>query len=246
MSKNVSGFLKKLGKINEDTIKIYVPSIKKSIETTPLTLKQQKDLISSALDGLRGALNFSKTLNDIIIKNAGNKDLKLYDKYPFIVGLRKQSLGDAVKTDNGVVSLDDVITNIKNTPLKVKDEHVVVLKTLAVHLKIPTLVEESVIVSKGEQGVNPRDDITKEGIGTLYMLEIIKFIDKLIIEDEEIDFSQIRINDRIKLIEELPLVMYNEISDYINSVNEYLAEILTVDDVTVSIDARFFDTGDID
>jgi hypothetical protein len=78
------------------------------------------------------------------------------------------------------------------------------------------------------------------------MLEIIKFIDKLIIEDEEIDFSQIRINDRIKLIEELPLVMYNEISDYINSVNEYLAEILTVDDVTVSIDARFFDTGDID
>ena len=90
-----------------------MPSIKKSIETTPLTLKQQKDLISSALDGLRGALNFSKTLNDIIIKNAGNKDLKLYDKYPFIVGLRKQSLGDAVKTDNGVVSLDDVIANIK-------------------------------------------------------------------------------------------------------------------------------------
>ena len=69
MSKSVSGFLEKLEKLNEDKVKIYVPSIKKSIETTPLTLKQQKDLISSALDGLRGALNFNKTLNDIIIKN---------------------------------------------------------------------------------------------------------------------------------------------------------------------------------
>ena len=40
--------------------------------------------------------------------------------------------------------------------------------------------------------------------------------------------------------------MYNEISDYINSVNDYLAEILTVDDITIPIDARFFDTGDLD
>ena len=116
MSKHVSGFLKKLEKINKDAIKIYVPSIKKSIETTPLTLKQQKDLISSALDGLRGALNFNKTLNDIIIKNTGNKDLKIYDKFPFIINLRRQSLGNKVKIDKKIIDLDDVISNIKNTP----------------------------------------------------------------------------------------------------------------------------------
>ena len=246
MSKHVSGFLKKLEKINKDTIKIYVPSIKKSIETTPLTLKQQKDLISSALDGLRGALNFSKTLNDIIIKNTGNKDLKIYDKFPFIINLRKQSLGNKVKVDKKIVNLDDVINNIKTIPFKIKDEHVVTLKTLAVHLKVPTLTEESIITSKGEQDINPKDDVTKEGIGTLYMLEIIKYIDKLVIEDEEIDFNKIRINDRIKLIEELPLVMYNELADYIDTINQYLNDILTVDETVISIDARFFDTGDID
>jgi hypothetical protein len=246
MSKHVSGFLKKLEKINKDAIKIYVPSIKKSIETTPLTLKQQKDLISSALDGLRGALNFNKTLNDIIIKNTGNKDLKIYDKFPFIINLRRQSLGNKVKIDKKIIDLDDVISNIKNTPFKIKDEHVVTLKTLAVHLKVPTLTEESIITSKGEQDINPKDDVTKEGIGTLYMLEIIKYIDKLVIEDEEIDFNKIRINDRIKLIEELPLVMYNELADYIDTINQYLNDILTVDETVISIDARFFDTGDID
>ena len=246
MSKSVSGFLEKLGKINEDKIKIYVPSIKKSIETSPLTLKQQKDLISSALDGLRGALNFNKTLNDIIIKNTGNKDLKIYDKFPFIIELRKESLGNKIKVDNTVVNLDDVIDKIKTTPFKLKDEHEVTLKTLTVYLKIPTLSEETVIVARGEQDINPKDDITKDGIGTLYMLEIIKYIDKLVIEDEEIEFSKIRINDRIKLIEQLPLVMYNEISVFIEDVNQYLANILTVDDVTIAIDARFFDTNDID
>tara|TARA_R110002110_G_scaffold79911_6_gene208558 strand:- start:494 stop:1234 length:741 start_codon:yes stop_codon:yes gene_type:complete len=246
MSNHVSGFLKKLEKLNKDTIKIYVPSIKKSIETTPLTLKQQKDLISSALDGLRGALNFSKTLNDIIIKNTGNRDLKIYDKFAFIINLRKHSLGNKVKIDKKIVNLDDVINNIKTIPFKIKDEHVVTLKTLTVHLKVPTLTEESIITSKGEQDINPKDDVTKEGIGTLYMLEIIKYIDKLVIEDEEIDFSKIRINDRIKLIEELPLVMYNELADYIDTVNQYLTDILTVDETVVPIDARFFDTGDID
>jgi hypothetical protein len=246
MSKHVSGFLKKLEKLNKDVIKIYVPSIKKSIETTPLTLKQQKDLISSALDGLRGALNFSKTLNDIIIKNTGNKDLKIYDKFPFIINLRKQSLGNKVKVDKKIVNLDDVINNIKTIPFKIKDEHVVTLKTLTVHLKVPTLIEESIITSKGEQDINPKDDVTKEGIGTLYMLEIIKYVDKLVIEDEEIDFGKIRINDRIKLIEELPLVMYNELADYIDTINQYLTDILTVDETVVSIDARFFDTSDID
>ena len=114
------------------------------------------------------------------------------------------------------------------------------------YLKIPTLSEETVIVARGEQDINPKDDITKDGIGTLYMLEIIKYIDKLVIEDEEIEFSKIRINDRIKLIEQLPLVMYNEISVFIEDVNQYLANILTVDDVTIAIDARFFDTNDID
>ena len=246
MSKHVSGFLKKLEKLNKDTIKIYVPSIKKSIETTPLTLKQQKDLISSALDGLRGALNFSKTLNDIIINNTGNKDFKIYDKFPFIINLRRQSLGNKVKVDKKIIDLDDVISNIKNTPFKIKDEHIVTLKTLTVHLRVPTLSEESIITSKGEQDVNPKDDVTKEGIGTLYMLEIIKYIDKLVIEDEEIDFNKIRINDRIKLIEELPLVMYNELADYIDTINQYLTDILTIDETVVPIDARFFDTSDID
>ena len=113
MSKDVSSFLSKLDELNKEVIKVYLPSRKKTIEVRPLTLKQQKDLISSVLDGLKGSLDFSKTVNKVIVDNTGISDLKIYDKIPILVGLRKSSLGDEVKVDDETISLARVDTNFK-------------------------------------------------------------------------------------------------------------------------------------
>ena len=248
MSKNksVSGFLEKLGKINDDKVKVFLPSLKKTIEVAPLTLKQQKDLISSALDGVKGAFFFNKTLNDIIINNSGNNDLKSYDKLPIIAHLRKHSLGNKVKIDEKIIDLDVAIKNFKTVPLNIKDEHIVELKTLKVYLRVPTLSEENMIFKKGEQDADTDRSSTREGLGLLYMLELLKYIDKLEIEEEEVDFSKIKIKDRIELVEELPLTMYKGISKYIESMNAYTNEIMTVDETVIPIDVRFFDTGEVD
>tara|TARA_R100000988_G_C4005466_1_gene172253 strand:- start:784 stop:1524 length:741 start_codon:yes stop_codon:yes gene_type:complete len=246
MSNEVTNFLQKLEEINDEKIKIFVPSLKKDVETTPLTLKQQKDLIASTLDGIKGLLNFNKTLNDIVISNTGNKEFKIYDKFPFVIHLRKQSLGNKIKQGDTIIDLDNILKNIKKVPLNIKDTKTVTLKNLKVGLRIPTLIEESAILKKGEQDVVVQEDSTKEGVGMLYMLEILKYIENITIEEDIIEFSKIKISDRIKLIEQLPLSMYNEISEYIESVNKYLNDILTVDDIIVSIDTQFFDTSDID
>ena len=118
MSKDVSSFLSKLDELNKEVIKVYLPSRKKTIEVRPLTLKQQKDLISSVLDGLKGSLDFSKTVNKVIVDNTGISDLKIYDKIPILVGLRKSSLGDEVKVDDETISLARVVDNVKNTQFK--------------------------------------------------------------------------------------------------------------------------------
>ena len=246
MSNEVTNFLQKLEEINDEKIKIFVPSLKKDVETTPLTLKQQKDLIASTLDGIKGLLNFNKTLNDIVITNTGNKEFKIYDKFPFVIHLRKQSLGNKIKQGDNIIDLDNILKNIKKVPLNIKDTKTVTLKNLKVGLRIPTLTEESAILKKGKQDVVVQEDSTKEGVGMLYMLEILKYIENITIEEDIIEFSKIKISDRIKLIEQLPLSMYNEISEYIESVNKYLNDILTVDDIIVSIDTQFFDTSDID
>jgi len=244
--KSVSGFLEKLGKLNDEKIKVFLPSLKKSIEVSPLTLKQQKDLISSSLDGVKGAFFFSRTLNDIIINNTGNYELKTYDRFPIIAHLRKHSLGSKIRVDEKVVNIDTAIKNFKTVPHNIKDEHIVSLKTLKVHLRIPTLSEENTLLKKGERDAEVTKESSREGVALMYVLELLKYVDKIVVEGEEIDFDNIKINDRIKLIEELPLTMYKDISKYIEQVNAYTNEIMTVDETVIPVDVRFFDTSGVD
>ena len=231
MSKDVSSFLSKLDDLNKEVIKVYLPSRKKTIEVKPLTLKQQKDLISSVLDGLKGSLDFSKTVNKVIV-----------DKIPILVGLRKNSLGDEVKVDDETISLTRVLDNVKNTQFKLEEDGTVKFKNLTVSLKIPTLKDESVLITKCDQDINNKNDVLKEEIGLLYIFEILKYIDRLTIGEQEVVLSEIRINERIRLVEKLPLTLYKGISKYIEKVNDYVNSLLTVDSSELVIDSTFFDT----
>ena len=239
MSKNVASFLTKLDKLGEKTIEVFVPSLKKKIPTKPLNLKQQKDLISSMLDGIKGTLDFSKTLNRIIIDNTGITDLKIYDKLPFIVSMRKHALGDRA----GSVELQSVIDNIKNIPFNIKDTTTVKKGGIQLVLTVPTLRQENILLTKCEQEIDQEQELAKDGVGKLYIYEIIKYIDSIQIDDDVLEMDDIRINERIKLVERLPLTMYSKISDFIESVNRYNSDVLTVDETEVSIDSEFFDTS---
>ena len=239
MSKNVSSFLTKLDKLNDKTIDVFVPSLNKKVPTKPLNLKQQKDLISSILDGIRGTLDFSKTLNKIITDNTGLTDLKVYDKLPFIVSLRKHALGNKA----GSIELQKVIDNIKNISFDIKDTATVKKDGVQLVLRVPTLRQESVLLAKCDQEIDQDQELAKDGVGKLYIYEIIKYVDSLQIEDSVLEMDDIRIHERVKIVEKLPLSMYSKISDFIEKVNKYNSDILTVDDVEVNIDAEFFDTS---
>jgi hypothetical protein len=218
---------------------VFVPSLNKKVPTKPLNLKQQKDLISSILDGIRGTLDFSKTLNKIITDNTGLTDLKVYDKLPFIVSLRKHALGNKA----GSIELQKVIDNIKNISFDIKDTTTVKKDGVQLVLRVPTLRQESILLTKCDQEIDQDQELAKDGVGKLYIYEIIKYVDSLQIEDSVLEMDDIRIHERVKIVEKLPLSMYSKISDFIEKVNKYNSDILTVDDVEVNIDAEFFDTS---
>ena len=48
---------------------------------------------------------------------------------------------------------------------------------------------------------------------------------------------------RVKLVEKLPLNVYSDISTFIEGINKYNSDLLTVDDKEISIDVEFFDTS---
>ena len=243
MSNNVSKLISKLDKLGDDGIEIFIPSKKKTVTVTPLNLKQQKDLISSALDGVKGTLDFSKILNSIILDNSGAEDLKIFDKIPFIIGLRVEALGTKYVDNGGEIDLQIVLDNIKKHKLQFKEEKLIEYKNLKVNLSIPTLQDENVLLEKGSSDLSAEGHDLKTEVGVLYMLEIVKYIKEVEIDEITIDMSNTKVTDRMNLVEKFPLAIYSEISDYIETVNAYNTELLTVGDNNVSIDSLFFDSG---
>jgi len=246
MSKNVTSFINKLEKLNDTELEVFVPSLKKVVKAKSLNLKQQKDLISTVLDGLKGSIDFNKTLNRIILNNTTVKDLKIYDKIPLLVALRVNSLGTIIKMgDEDPIDLQRVLDNIKSTPFELKDTKVVKHEDLKITLKIPTLRQESLLLNKCEQDVTDAGEGSfKAGIGLIYLIEIVKYIESLEIGEEKIDLEDVRVSERMELVENLPLVVYTEISRFIQEVNEYTNKLLQVDNYEISIDADFFDISD--
>ncbi len=243
MSKNVSSFVSKLEKISDDKSQVYLPSLKKDIDVTSLTIKQQKDLISSSLDGLKGAINFSRTLNKVVLDSTTINDLKIYDRLPIVIGLRKDSLGGKIKSGEEKIDLERIIANIKKIPLEIEDKSSVRYKNLKLNLKVPTLKQENILLNKVEQDIDNESEDLKQGVGLLYIVELLKFIVSLEIDDEVIDFSDIRISERMELVEKLPLSIYNEVSAFIEKINDYNNTILSSDDFELSIDSEFFDSS---
>jgi len=243
MSNNVSKLISKLDKLGDDGIEIFLPSKKKTVTVTPLNLKQQKDLISSALDGVKGTLDFSRILNSIILDNSGAEDLKIFDKIPFIIGLRVEALGTKYVDNGDEIDLQIVLDKIKKHKLQFKEEKLIEYKNLKVNLSIPTLQDENVLLEKGSSDLSAEGHDLKTEVGVLYMLEIVKYIKEVEIDEITIDMSNTKVTDRMNLVEKFPLAIYSEISDYIETVNAYNTELLTVGDNNVSIDSLFFDSG---
>ena len=99
------------------------------------------------------------------------------------------------------------------------------------------------LLKKGASDLKVEDGSYREQVSTLYLLEIVKYIKELEIDEVVVNMPDIKIPDRINLVEKLPLAIYTDISDYIETVSTYNTSLLTVGDNKVSIDSLFFDSS---
>ena len=235
-------FLKKLAEFKTD-LKVYIPSLKKEVDAEPLTLKQQKDIISSAAGGARGSLEFTRGINEAILKNVKANNLRPYDRVPIIVQLRKDALGNSALTDEyEFASLEDVVKNYKNEKADFTDTEEITVDSLKLKLIIPTLKQETDIISKCILELDKIDpDDVSETVGTVFVFELIKYIDRIAIDGAEVAFSDLKIQDRVDIIEKLPLKVYNQLVHFLRQIGKYEANILAVGDSYITIGAGFFE-----
>jgi len=244
MEENVKSFLDKIQELKDTKNKVYVLSTGKQIESSSLTFKQQKDLISTIADGSIGALKFQRIINDIIIANTGNGDLKVSDKLPIIIKLRVDSIGKIYKLDQTDVNLEEILEKFKNLKLKTSD---IIKGAVEVEVEAPTLTQENKVI-QATIDIVKKDGETELGksIGNIYTFEIVKYIKSVKFEDQVLNFQEVPIKDRFKIVDNLPLTINKDIISFIQKIKSDENDVLTVtvDDVekTIDIDVTFFDS----
>ncbi len=241
MSTSTSDFINKLSELKKE-FKVFLPSIKKEVSAKQINLKQQKDIISTAVNGVLGALQFSKAVNELIIENVDSDNMYTFDRIPALLALRVESLGDKIKLDSGdIVSLNDSLERAKDVPSfnlvkKVK------IGSLKVELRIPSLQEENVILKRCIQEIdNLKSEDLSKAMGLIYIFELIKTIKSVEVEEEVVDFNELKVVDRVKIVEQLPLELYDDITSFLTPIVKFEENILTVNEYIIPVDTSLLD-----
>ena len=239
MKTNLQDFLDVLESDDTKPLSVAVSS-KKSITIKPLSFKQQKALVTSGLDGISGVMTFIKTLNDIILYNSGETELKIYDRVPIILALRKELSAKKLTQEEVEVDVEDLIKQFKK--IDIVDGGTVEGTGYTVELRIPTLQQENKSLATCIEDMKKIDiDNMGKNVAMILSYEIPKFIDNIKFGDNVIKFDDISTSERVKIMDNLPAKVTNLITDYILKVREYDEQLLTFNGVTIDVDSNFFE-----
>lgn len=241
---NLIGKLKELN--NSINVSVYVPSAGKELKFKQLSVKQQKDLMKTGLDGQFSGLVISNTIKDVIFDNSLEKyNFLITDKIPILLTLRKQSFGSEFKFSDGekdyTVSLDEVLSK----KLKYKSDFSEIITDddldLTVEVDVPTLEYDYKFNNYTYNELKKKKDVElSETVGIAYISEIAKFIKTLKLSDDKLDLNTFSPKEVITVVENLPVTINNKILKFIEDIRKEELEYSTVNGVQIPIDARLF------
>ena len=238
----VSDLLGKLDALNNSNlVEVYVPSQDTIIKFKQLSVKQQKDLIKTGLDGALAGATINNVFNDIIEENTLEEcAFNVFDKAPIITALRVHAFGGEytegeAKLDLGKMTAKQLVLNIPTTATVVFQD-VVVIELQVPSLKLDTHINNAVITKlKGNQNVEVGD-----AVGSMYVHEIVKFIRCVTVGDDVVDFTKSSVKECMQVVESLPAKLLTDIVDFIQLFRDQEAQFMTIDGTTVALDARMF------
>jgi hypothetical protein len=244
---SISSILSKLNDLNNSNlISVFVPSAKKEMQFKPLSVKQQKDLIKSGLDGALAGITISNIIGQIILDNSVDTyDYLVTDKLPILLALRKQSFGNIFILKEGddetEFNLDDILKNQLNYSFDCQVEIKLANSEVVAHVDVIKIQDDIKINQyQLEKLRKNKDEAISETVGSMFIYEIIKFVTKILIGNDTLDLTTLPIKDRLTVIESVPVTLNNSILEYIQQFRKEEAEYVTIDDKVLPIDARLF------
>jgi hypothetical protein len=252
-----------LGKASE-TFKVdaWIPSINSNLSFKELDAKQQKALLSAAMDTSVYNTSFINTFYTILKNNilADDKNiidsLTLSDKASIALSLRSRISDhinvnfDESKDISKKYNIDMFLTKFKSY----KSPETVILDSksdsfsLKVEIIYPTIKTEVDYDTQFKGNRKSEEVKTSEDLQHLvsnaFLGETSKYINKVWINEDEITLNTLKFEQRIKLVEKLPSNLIQKIIETISDWKKSLDEVLTVSHEeytkTVNIDSLLF------
>jgi len=242
---NVANFIEKLTEAREhELVSVDIPSINKPVNFYPLNVKQQKLLLRHSIDGASGMISVLKEMNSIIIDNCVDKTVNFLtvDKYPVLLALRQQAIGNEITINGKQYNIDD-LPKSNSLPQKFLTK-ALEYKDFKVELKLPSLIQDNnFLVKTISETAKLGEDKVKETLTTMYVYEIAKFITIVAYGDIIVDFDTISIGDKKQIVENLPMRLNQKILNFISSVRELENKFITfADNTTIPINTLFLST----
>ena len=270
INSNYKNLLKELDRVNtENTVTVYVPSIKKSTKFKALTVKQQKDLIKSASDPTLMNMLFNIVTNNIIKDNSlDNIDFKLHDKAPILIALRAHTVSSTYtaspvsgESDNTMeVDLLKHLKLIKGIKFdNTTSKFTLSVDNIVVECESPSLQLDTDITRDCLKRISDKStdvgDITQfkviETVGDMYAYELVKYIDNIVINPEDddrqiIDFADLNTIQKVTVFEALPMTLSQKFINSVTSYKEYETSVTVIEagesEYSITLDPGFFST----
>lgn len=202
-----------------ETFDFTSPSTKEQFKSKELSTKQLKDLVKSSIDTnvISGSL-FWASVSDVIVTNCcktAKQEWNILDRLAYVLCLRSFALGPVIEQKQQTYNTEDIYKQIllhvdaATAPLSRTisfDKYTVecALPTLQLDDTVSKIYEATVESTQNAEGL-------RKALGDAFVAEISKYVSSVSDGEETVDFAKIDVKTRIRMVEDFPAKLTNEI-----------------------------------
>lgn len=247
---DIKNILKEIKQLN-DSIDVFIPSLKQTIKIKQLSVKQCKDIINMPPNILHAQYAFFRKIYSILKENVPEyaDEFNIVDRVAIILALRAKAMD---KYEELSIT-NDILPQLPNITYDLVAP-TIETKNYIFSLSIPTLKSEdhfnkfimNTFKMNKLTNVEEIESVTQEIFGELAVIEICKYISNISIkgQDMDIDMNILSPTQRKEIVESIQIEELKQVIEFNNKVHTTEANFTTfnINDkvTTVEIGPEFF------
>ena len=222
-----------------------IPTTSQTVKVKPITIKQIKDVVDNSIAIPYFDVGFKRGVTQVLKENLIiDTDLNALDT---ITELDIQLLFPYLRYDGTIeeVPVSNYLTKSFDSTIATVNEELV-FKDIVIRVKSPSLrllQQHEDYLLKNIKLNDKKELLNEKELSTIYFLiDISKYIDSIKTSSGNVELlKNCSIEERLKIVEQLPYQVANGIIDFNRRIEEYINDLLTFEEKTLSFDMSFFE-----